>query len=381
MNLEDIRKEIDGIDRELMQLFFRRMEVVKDVANYKIANGLPVLDKKREEKKLNDLIAGVPKEMTQYAHTLMDMLFQLSRNYQNAQMNNHHELYDEIKDAIQNTPQLFPSVAKVACQGLEGAYAHQACQRLFKHPSAMYFQNFEGVFSAIEAGLCDYGVLPLENSTAGSVNKVYDLMMGRNFKIVKSLRLKIDHCLLVKKGVKLENVKTIVSHEQAIGQCSNFLSKLDKDVKVIPVANTAIAAEMVANSDREDIAAIASHVCASTYGLEQIQSDIQDRGNNYTRFICISKNLEIYPGADRTSIMMILPHRPGSLYKTLSRFYSLGINLNKLESRPIPQRDFAFMFYFDLETSVYSQEFAILMDSLKQEAEEFEYLGSYLEVI
>ena len=381
MNLEEIRKEIDSIDKELMQLFFRRMEVVKDVANYKIANGLPVLDKKREEKKLNDLISAVPKEMTQYAHGLMDMLFQLSRNYQNSQMNNHNELYEEIQNAIQNTSPLFPSTAKVACQGLEGAYAHQACQRLFKHPSAMYFQNFEGVFSAIEAGLCDYGVLPLENSTAGSVNKVYDLMMGRNFKIVKSLRLKIDHCLLVKKGVKLEDIKTIFSHEQAIGQCSNFLSKLSKDVKVIPVANTAIAAEMVANSEKQDIAAIASHVCVNTYGLEQIASDIQDRGNNYTRFICISKNLEIYPGADRTSIMMVLPHQPGALYKTLSRFYSLGINLNKLESRPIPQRDFAFMFYFDLETSVYSQEFATLMDSLKQEAEEFKYLGSYLEVI
>ena len=379
MNLEEIRKEIDKIDKDLMQLFFQRMQVVKDVANYKIANGLPVLDKKREEEKLTRLMDTVPSEMTQYAYGLMDMLFQLSRNYQNTQMNQSHELYQEIQKAMQSTPQLFPTTAKVACQGLEGAYAHQACQRLFKHPNTLYFQNFEGVFKAIEAGLCDYGVLPLENSTAGSVNKVYDLMIGRNFKIVKSVRLKIDHCLLVKKGVKLEDVKTIYSHEQAISQCSQFLATASKEV--IPVANTAIAAEMVANSERGDVAAIASHVCAHTYGLEQIFSDIQDRGNNYTRFICISKNLEIYPGADRTSIMMVLPHQPGSLYKTLARFYSLGINLNKLESRPIPQRDFAFMFYFDLETSVYSQEFATLMDSLSQEAEEFNYLGSYLEVV
>ena len=138
---------------------------------------------------------------------------------------------------------------------------------------------------------------------------------------------------------------------------------------------------MVARSERNDVAALSSHACAQLYGLECLKASVQDKGNNYTRFICISKNLEIYPGADKTTLMMILPHKPGSLYKALARIYALGINLLKLESRPLPERDFEFMFYFDLETSVYSEEFKQLMCELESICEEFHYLGSYLEVV
>ena len=244
----------------------------------------------------------------------------------------------------------------------------------------MYFKNFEGVFSAIDKGLCQYGILPLENSTAGSVKKVYDLMIKHNFSIVRTFRLKVDHNLLVNPGTKLSDIKEIYSHEQALNQCSSFLEGLGA-VNIIPVANTAIAAEMVANSGRKDVAALSSRSCADLYSLEVLASSIQDKGNNRTRFICISKNLEIYPGSDKTSIMMILPHRPGSLYKVMARLYTLGINVTKLESRPIPDRDFEFMFYFDLDTSIYSEEFVQLMCELDDLCEEFKYLGSYCEVV
>ena len=245
----------------------------------------------------------------------------------------------------------------------------------------MYMNTFENVFSAIETGLCRYGILPLENSSAGSVTKIYDLMQKHNFSIVKSIRLKVDHNLYVNHDVKdISEIREIISHEQAIMQCSEFIKSLG-DVKITYCENTAMAAEMVASSGRSDIAAIASGVCGEIYSLKCLKTAIQNNGNNYTRFICISKNLEIYPGASKTSLMLTLSHRPGSLYKVLARIYSLGINLLKLESRPIADRDFEFMFYFDIETSIYSKEFVQLICELEGICEEFYYLGSYSEVI
>ena len=180
--------------------------------------------------------------------------------------------------------------------------------------------------------------------------------------------------------MKREDIKEIFSHEQAINQCAGFLKTLPH-VKVTVVENTAIAAKMVAESDRTDVAALSSHSCASLYGLDCLSASVQDKGNNYTRFICISKNLEIYPGADRTSIMCVVAHRPGSLFKVLSRFFALGINLQKLESRPIPDRDFEYMMYFDFDTPLYSPEFVQVISELEDMCEEFRYFGSYSELV
>lgn len=382
MNLEELRAKIDGIDDTLVQAFLQRMEVVAQVAQEKKAQGLPTLDPAREREKLADIAAKLPPELAQYGYALWSMLFEISRGYQHAVNPQPSALRKEIESAMESTPNLFPPSATVACQGVEGAYSQLACEKMFKHPQVMYFGSFESVFSAIENGFCDYGVLPLENSTAGSVKQIYDLMLRHSsFKIVRSTRLKVDHNLVAKKGTKLEDIKEIFSHPQAISQCTAFLEKLGKDVKVTPCENTAAAAAAVAQSDRTDVAAISSHRCIELYGLERLAADIQDRSNNYTRFICISKKLEIYPGADKTSLMVVLPHRPGSLYQILARFYALGLNLIKLESRPLPDREFEFMFYFDLECSVYAPEMERIFRDLEEESEHFRYLGTYNEVI
>ena len=379
MSNQSYREQIDKIDEQLVDLFEQRMEVAKKIAEYKKENKLPVLDLKREREKLASVTDMTAEEIKEYTPLLYSLIFEISRSYQNRLIGNKTELTDKIGNAIKSTQQLFPQSAFVACQGVEGANSQLACDKLFKNANIMYFSNFEAVFTAIEKGLCAYGVVPIENSTAGTVNSVYDLMMRHKFYIVKSIRLKVDHNLLVRPGVKLEDVREIYSHEQAISQCSEFLRSF-KNVKVIPCENTATAAKMVAESGRNDIAAISSYQCVKYYGLECLKNSIQDKNNNYTRFICISKNLEIYPGADRTSLMATLPHEAGSLYKMLSRFYALGINLNKLESRPLPDKDFEFMFYFDLDTPVYSKQFMQLMDELKDICESFTYLGSYREV-
>ena len=228
---------------------------------------------------------------------------------------------------------------------MEGAYSQIACEKLFQAPNILYFSNFEAVFSAIEKGLCQYGIIPLENSTAGSVNKVYDLMLQHEFSIVRSTRLKVDHSLLVRPGTKLSDIREVYSHEQAIGQCQEFLKTLP-DVQIIRCENTAAAAKFVAESGRNDVAALASRTCGALYGLAALAECVQDQGN-----------------------------------QVLSLFNALGINLNKLESRPIPERDFEFAFYFDLDTSIYSPDFLQLMAELPGICEQFSYLGSYSEVI
>ena len=380
MNIDEYRNRIDRIDKQLVTLFCERMDTASDIAAWKKEQKRPVFDPERERQKLLEVASSVPEELREYTASLYSLLFELSRSYQNRLLGTASELTAQIQGAIDETPALFPSDASVACQGVAGAYSQIACDRLFKRPAVLYLSSFDAVFSAIESGLCRYGVVPLENSTAGSVNAVYDLMMNHNFRIVRSVRIKVDHCLLVNPGTKREEIREIYSHQQAISQCEKYLQSFP-NARVIPCENTAVAAKMVAEAGRRDAAALSSHACGKIYGLSCLESSVQDMDNNFTRFICISKKLEIYPGADRTSLMAVLPHEPGSLYKLLSRFYALGLNLNKLESRPLPNRNFGFMFYFDLETSVYSPQFLQLMGEMPTLCEEFSYLGSYSEVI
>lgn len=381
MDLQDCRKEIDRIDDELVRLFAERMDISAKVAEYKKENGLPILDAKREREKLAEVMDKLPDELKEYGTALYALIFELSRSRQERILESNSELTQRIERAIAETQPLFPERAKVACQGVEGAYSQIACEKLFRRPEEAFVARFEDVFDAIERGECRYGILPLENSTAGSVNRVYDLMMRHKFHIVRSVRVRIDHNLLTKPGVKLSEIKEVYSHDQAIGQCAKFLQSLGEELVVTRCENTAVAAQMVKDSPRRDVAALSSRICAELYGLDTLSQSVQDQSGNYTRFICIAKDLEIYPGADRTSLLVVLTHKPGSLYRVLSRFFALGIDLIKLESRPIPDRGFEFMFYFDLQTSVYSPQFIRLMGEIKSVCSEFSYLGSYSEVI
>lgn len=380
-DLSQVREEIDQIDDRILSLFQRRMECADKVAAYKAAHGLPVLDRSRERRVIEDAAAKVPPELRSYAQVLMQLLMEASRNRQHGLLNPEgSDVVRRIEAAASATPDLFPQDAFVACQGVEGAYSQIACDRIFHHADISFFDTFDGVFRAVEEGFCQYGVLPVENSTAGSVNQVYDLMMRHNFSIVRTCRLKIDHNLLAKPGQRKEDVHIIYSHQQAISQCADYISTFP-DVRVHVTENTAMAARMVAESDRDDVAALASAACADLYGLEVLERSVQDLQNNYTRFACISRDLTIYPGADRSTLMIETKHEPGALYKVLARFYALDINLVKLESRPIPEREFDFMFYFDVDCPAAAPEFQTLMNSLSDVCEEFRYLGSYTEVL
>ena len=380
MELSDYRKRLDEIDEEILHLFTERMDIAVEIASWKQENSLPVLDARREKEKLQHIEEMSDPELSDYSFTLFSMLMELSRSRQNRILHRDSPETRAIEAALRDTPQLFPEKAVVACQGVEGAYSGIACEKLFLRPSIFYFSSFDAVFTAVEKGLCRYGVIPVENSTAGTVNAVYDLMVKHDFRIVRSVRIKVDHNLLVRPGTKEEDIREIYSHGQALTQCASFLQRFP-NAKIIPCENTAVAAKMVAESNDPGVAALSSRSCAKLYGLEILMGSVQDSDNNYTRFICISKNLEIYPGADHTSLMMVIRDEPGTLHHVLARFYVLGINMHKLESRPIPGRNWEYRFYFDLDTSVYSPKFIQLMGELGDICEEYEYLGSYSEVV
>ena len=379
MDIQDYRAKIDQVDSELVRLYGERMEITKEIGRYKREHNLPVLDTERERNLLNRVGEMAGEENENGVRALFGFLVSQGRTSQLLDGRKESTLGNQIRTALQETPQLFPPKAVVACQGVEGAYSQKACEKIFSAPSILYCRDFESVFSAIEKGLCRYGILPIENSLAGSVTSVYDQMISRNFRIVRSARVKIDHTLIAPPGVRLEDIKEVYSHEQAIQQCSRYL-EAHSGWQVNVCRNTAAAAQMIAGSGRKDVAAISSAACAPLYGLSILATDIQNNSNNHTRFICIAKQPEIYPGADHTSLMLVLPNRPGSLYQLLGRFYAQGINLIKLESRPMPGRDFEFMFYFDLEASVYSPAFIRLIEELDVTLEQFSYLGSYSEL-
>ena len=379
-DLLEIREQINNIDNQIIELWKERMALSLEVAKYKKENHIPILDSKREAELLNRIGDMAGDDLEVYSRVLYDTIMTVSKSYQHKYLSKENELTLKIKTAVENTEKIFPSKAMAACQGVEGAYSGIACEKLFRYPTVSYFKTWYDVVNAVEKGICKYGVLPIENSTAGSVNNVYDLMAEHDFYIVKSVRLKINHCLLGNNGATIENIKEIYSHEQAINQCSEFLRE-HSDIKVTVCENTAVAAKMVMESGRTDIAAISSENCCDLYNLTMLSTAVQNKDNNYTRFICISKDLEIYPGADKISFVLTLPHRPGSLYHTLARFYALGINVNKIESRPMQNKDFEFMFYFDMSVSVYDNAFYEIVEQLKNECEYFHYLGSYQEVI
>ena len=378
--LKELRNEADILDEKIVDLFKERMDLVTRMAKYRAEYRLPFARDQREREILKRVSDRAGEEYEGYARLVYNTIFDVDHSAQANVLAQRSDLVERISRSIDETPKLFPKRATVACQGVAGAYSHAAAERLFQLPDIQFYNSFDDVFAAVENGDVEYGVLPIENSSYGSVVSIYNLMQHYNFYIVKSLRLRINHQLLAKPGTKLSDIKEIYSHEQAIGQCDPFLSSL-KGVKVTKVGNTALAAQMVAESDRDDVAAISSRECADLYGLDILKNHIQVTDNNYTRFICISEKLEIYPGANRISLILTLPHVPCSLYHMVAKFAAIDVNLTKLESRPIPGSDFEFLFYFDLDASVYQEDLLYLLSELEASPETFVFLGCYLEAI
>lgn len=379
MDLEALRLRVNEIDDEIAKLFVERMQTSAKIAEAKAEKKLPVLDQKRENQVLQRVMEQVGEEFELYIKTLYHTMFEVSRSYQAGLLTKETPLSQEILANIQEPKLEFPRKAVVACQGVEGSYAERACGKLFSMPNTMFFNSFESVFNAVEMGLCQYGVLPIENSSAGSVTEVYDLMVRHKFYVVKSLKLHINHALVTKKGIKLSDIKEIISHEQALQQCSEFLKSLP-NVKVTVFENTATAAKYVAECDRTDIAALSSPECAKLYGLDILKEDVQNNANNYTRFICIAKNMEIYAGANKISLLLSVAHKPGSLHEMIGKVACQGLNLSKLESRPIPGKDFEFRFYFDIDGSVFSPHVLTLLKDMELSAEKLSFLGCYSEM-
>ena len=264
MDLQEARNSISRIDEELTSLFVKRMELSKEIAAYKKEKELPVLDAGRERAVLAKIGQLAGDDLADYAQSVYRTVMATTRSYQNFCNGVASSTYESIRATLDSTPKLFPQRPTVACQGIEGANSQIACDSLFKAPTILYFNTFEHVFKAVESGMCQYGILPIENSTAGSVNVIYDLMTRHNFYIVRSVRLKVEHNLLAKHGVKLDDVREVLSHGQALSQCANFLAGL-KNVKATIVENTAVAARTVAQSERNDLAALSSRFCAEEY--------------------------------------------------------------------------------------------------------------------
>lgn len=379
MDLSDRRKQMDELDEQLLELFDRRMRLSDEIARYKKENGLRVDDPVKERELLDRITESSAPDMAYYNRMLFLAMCEYSIDHQRMILHDESTLVEEIRRALSETPEAFPESAAVAVQGVQGAYSQQACDRFFRMPSILYMNTFRSVFTAIESGLCEYGVLPIENSTAGSVNQIYDLMQEYHFYIVRSMRVQISHCLLANPGAEKAGIREIFSHEQAIAQCEKYLQDFP-DAKITVCENTAAAAKMVAESGRKDAAAIASGECGRLYGLECLEESVQDNDNNYTRFICITRDLRIFPGANRSSLLLVTGDAPGSLYRVLARFNAAGVNLRKLESRPVPKRDDVYMFYFDIEESVYSDAFIRMMSQIEEITRSFKYLGSYQEI-
>ena len=376
LNLQEIRGKLDTIDNQMIDLFCQRMNLVKDVAAYKQEHNLPILDTGRERDIINRVSLMAGEDLEHYAKLMYQTLFSVSRAYQSERLRAESTLMQALEAAAAHAQKKMPQRVMVACQGTEGAYSQKVTERMFDFPTILYMNTFNDVFNAVEKGMCPFGVLPIENSTAGSVTQVYDLMEKHHFHIVKAARQKVDHRLLAKPGTRLEDVTEVVSHEQALRQCSHFL-EAHPEIKATVMENTAVAAEFVARSDRDDLAVIASRACADLYGLSVVNDDVSNQASNFTRFICISRKLEIYPQARKISLMLNLAHEPGALNAVVSRLAIAGVNLLKLESRPLPGREFEFRFFFDMAASAADPDVVRLLGELESHSEHFTFLGCY----
>lgn len=375
MDLLDLRKEIDNIDEQLIPLLLKRMSISEQVARYKVERGIPVLNAEREQQIL-DNVAEKCGAQGDTIKTVFSATMDASRALQHKIIGGGKKLRDTIEGA-KSSGKLTANGESVACQGVEGAYSGVTANALFPDSPVRFYKQFEDVFEAVNKGEAKYGVIPVENSTAGSVHESYDLIMKYRFYVVGAYDLKIEHCLCAKADTKYEDITDVFSHPQALSQCNNFLKSFD--FTGVNFSNTAAAAEFVAKSSKNNIAVICSELAAKKYGLKILKRNVQNNNNNRTRFIVISKELVIGEDADKISLIFSAPHTTGSLYRVLGRFSMAGLNLTKLESRPIENADFDYYFYVDVMGSVKDESTLDLICALYDELPEFEFLGNYFE--
>lgn len=375
MDLLELRNEIDKLDDELIPLLLKRMDISRQVAEYKVKNGIPVLNEKRELEILDD-VASKCGEQGEAMKTVFSAIMDASRALQHKIIGGGDELRTLINSA-KNGKNLTANGEPIACQGVQGAYSGKTAETLFPDSPIIFHKQFEDVFEAVNQNKARYGIIPVENSTAGSVHESYDLIMKYKFFIVGAYDLRVDHCLCAKPDVEFENIDDVYSHPQALSQCNIFLKHFD--FTGINFSNTAAAAKFVAESDKNNIAAICSESAAKKYGLRIIRKGIQNVTNNTTRFIVISKELVIDDDAEKISLIFSAPHRTGSLYRVLGRFSMTGLNLTKLESRPVANGKFDYYFYVDILGSVRDEQTLDLLCALSDELPEFSFLGNYYE--
>lgn len=372
-NLGEIRADIDSIDNELIRLFKKRMDCAKEVGIYKKENGISVLNQDRENEIL-DAVENKGGEYGAHARLLYSNIMELSRALQHNIVGSGKAL----KTVIANAESTLPSEnIVVGYQGIKGANGHEATLRLFPNGTAKNYKTFADVFKAVDCGEINYGVLPVENSTAGSVSSVYDLILQHRFYIVGALDLPIDYCLAGLDRSNFDDIEKVWSHPQSLSQCANYIAKHHFDST--PCSNTAVAARNVSAEKRLNVAAICSYKACEEYGLKILDNHLQDYDLNTTRFIVISKKLYIPGNANKISLCFSLPHVTGSLYSLLCRFNSLGLNLTKIESRPRQDKSFEYLFYLDFSGSAHSESVIALLSQLSEEMPEFSFLGNYFE--
>lgn len=375
MDLLDLRKEIDKIDDELIPLLLRRMSISEKVAKYKVENSIPVLNEKREQEILQS-VGEKCGDKGEIIKTVFAATMDASRALQHKIIGGGKDLRETINKALTDE-RLTANGESIACQGVDGAYSGVTANKIFPDSPVKFYTQFEDVFEAVNKGEAKFGVIPVENSTAGSVHESYDLIMKYRFYVVGAYDLKIEHCLCAKSGTKYEDITDIYSHPQALAQCNNFIKNFD--FTGVNFTNTAAAAKFVSESDKNNIAVICSELAAKKYGLKILKRNVQNNNNNRTRFIVISKKLIISKGADKISLIFSTADKTGSLYRVLGRFSMAGLNLTKLESRPIENENFNYHFYVDVSGSVRDESTIDLMCALSDELPEFEFLGNFYE--
>ncbi len=378
-DLSQCRAEIDEIDSQLLSLLEKRIRVAESVAKYKLANNMKVFDETRERAVLDKIGERSPSDVREKLVGTYDGIMNMSKLHQyelKSQTSPKREFFNNAILSGQRVTCSFEE-KKVGAQGVDGAFSSKAARHMFPGAQIVFFSSWSEIFEALRKGDIDFGVLPVENSTYGSVTDVYRLIMDNDAYIYASLRLPVEHCLLAKHGVSLSDIKEIISHPQAIGQCSEFLE--NAGILATQATNTAKAAELVSSSVRSDIAAIASSECAELYGLDILAYGIQNEKHNTTRFAAISRELTIVRGADKISIQFSLAHKEGTLSRILGYFSALGLNLTKIESRPIPKAPFEYRFHLDFNGSMTDQHTFNLICALSDELSDFRFIGNYNE--